>query len=290
MKIWHFIKEWWFVFLAIIVWLIYGWIWLPNYETFETNVDLEKTGSWGDSFGGFNALVSGLAFLILIKTLLIQREELRLQRKELKATRSVLKLQQKELEEQKRVMQKETLERTLFQFVAIIEQAYMSAKIMESTDPFVDVLVKGDSSINKNDPDLVARTKPYFSLVCTMLVFIDNTDFLDNREKIFYLTVFRDKIGEPGLLALLWMGSQPLWCIENRVMVNLKIDEFQNLIEEYKLFNVIRHSALEDLFYENDIHFSCFFKQTAFGERSDLDEFYSQSTLDDLAPGLQVKK
>ncbi len=48
-------------------------------------------GTFGDMFGGVNALFSGLAFSGIIITILLQRKELALQRQELKETREELK-------------------------------------------------------------------------------------------------------------------------------------------------------------------------------------------------------
>lgn len=53
----------------------------------------DKLGTYGDFFGGFNALVSLLAFGGLIYTIHLQHKDLELQREELKLTREELKRQ-----------------------------------------------------------------------------------------------------------------------------------------------------------------------------------------------------
>jgi len=50
-----------------------------------------ESGQFGDMFGGLNAFFSGLAFLGIVYTIFLQREELGLQRKELELTRAELK-------------------------------------------------------------------------------------------------------------------------------------------------------------------------------------------------------
>jgi hypothetical protein len=50
-----------------------------------------ESGQFGDMFGGLNVFFSGLAFLGVIYTIFLQREELSLQRKELELTREELK-------------------------------------------------------------------------------------------------------------------------------------------------------------------------------------------------------
>ena len=52
---------------------------------------MSSRGLFGDMFGGINALFSGLAFLGVIYTVILQMAELKLQRKELKMTRVELK-------------------------------------------------------------------------------------------------------------------------------------------------------------------------------------------------------
>ena len=74
-------------FLAIL--FVFG-VWLWTYYSLK---DLDEThrGTFGDMFGGANALFSGLAFTGIIITILLQRKELSLQRQELSETRKELK-------------------------------------------------------------------------------------------------------------------------------------------------------------------------------------------------------
>ena len=66
------------------LWLIWaGLSWLFG--------SLETRGQFGDSFGGLNALFSGLAFAGVIYAVLLQRRELQLQREELRLTREELR-------------------------------------------------------------------------------------------------------------------------------------------------------------------------------------------------------
>src|SRR5262245_27407764 len=52
---------------------------------------ISDRSNFGEMFGGINALFSGFAFLGVIYTILLQKEELQLQRKELEQTREELK-------------------------------------------------------------------------------------------------------------------------------------------------------------------------------------------------------
>jgi hypothetical protein len=82
------------------MWAVYG---VLVYKT----TGLQRGGLFGDMFGAFNALVSGLAMLGVVVAILLQREqnrmqaqELKLQRQELQETREELKGQREALEAQ----------------------------------------------------------------------------------------------------------------------------------------------------------------------------------------------
>lgn len=79
------LKYIWFVFPAIVVlWLIYGFAVASTSETWVVS------GQFGDMFGAFTALVSGLAFAGIIIAILLQRQDLELQREELRLQRQEL--------------------------------------------------------------------------------------------------------------------------------------------------------------------------------------------------------
>ena len=69
-------------------------------------------GRWGDSFGVVTALFTGLAFVILIWTLHVQKDELRLQRGEIRG-------QKKQLRVQSQTLQKQNFESSFFQLLGV---------------------------------------------------------------------------------------------------------------------------------------------------------------------------
>ena len=77
------------VALVVAVWF---WYWHATSQNI--------TGEFGDRFGPLTALFSGLAFVGVIITVLLQSQELKLQRKELRETRDVMKEQTKNIERQ----------------------------------------------------------------------------------------------------------------------------------------------------------------------------------------------
>lgn len=85
--------------LLLIAWFSVLMIWVANWIGLVKFYDDEKgaRGTFGDMFGGVNALFTGLAFATLIYTAFMQQRELRLQRMALKLQRGELKLQRIEL-------------------------------------------------------------------------------------------------------------------------------------------------------------------------------------------------
>lgn len=82
--------KWQYLLAFILLALIIIWIWFIYPNTLPDYIDHQKLGTYGDSYGGLNALFSGLAFAGLIVTILLQMKELGLQRQELKETKEAL--------------------------------------------------------------------------------------------------------------------------------------------------------------------------------------------------------
>lgn len=66
---------------------------------------LESAAQFGDQYGALNCFISGLAFIGLVLTLLIQREDLNLQRKEMRESREEFEKQTKQFTRQTTLMQ-----------------------------------------------------------------------------------------------------------------------------------------------------------------------------------------
>ena len=99
--------------LGLILLLVAGVLWL-NWWLLQGN---EERGTFGDMFGGVNALFSGAAFSVLAFTLLLQRYELKLQRQELADTRKVLEAQREQMELQAKTQKLQQFENTFFQLI-----------------------------------------------------------------------------------------------------------------------------------------------------------------------------
>ena len=135
-------KHNWFWVAIILV----GLLWLFNAFIYPLFVpSLNDRALNGDAFGSVNALFSGLAFVGLIYTILMQREELALQRNELRLQREEMKESRGELELQNKI-QKAQAEIMIGHIKAIAAQVRTeSFKNRSKSGDFITGL--GDSNI-----------------------------------------------------------------------------------------------------------------------------------------------
>lgn len=83
-----------FVLYGLLTWLAFARDW-------------SKSGVFGDTFGGLNALFSGTALAGVIFSIILQREELRLQREELRLTRGELQRTAEAQEKSEKALQEQ---------------------------------------------------------------------------------------------------------------------------------------------------------------------------------------
>lgn len=98
--------------ITFVLWLFFGGFLL--YRTYDSADGSALMGTFGDSFGVLNALFSGLAFAVIVVSLVFQREDLRLQRKDLRLQHAEIKkanaladMQREEMEAQKRALEQQ---------------------------------------------------------------------------------------------------------------------------------------------------------------------------------------
>lgn len=112
---------------GVIVFIL--WVTAP-FAIYGYFADWSKGGQFGDLFGSVNALFSGLAFVALIYTIHLQRQELSLQRTELKLQREEMAASRGELAAQVAV-QKSLHSATIGQIRVAAEQARIQAWSLE---------------------------------------------------------------------------------------------------------------------------------------------------------------
>ena len=90
------------IFFLIVFVVIGIWLFTP-YAVSSLYPSMIEQGQFGDLYGSINALFSGLAFVGLIFTIYMQKEELALQREELRLQREEMVLSRSELANQVKV-------------------------------------------------------------------------------------------------------------------------------------------------------------------------------------------
>lgn len=108
----------WPVVLAGIFVLI---VWMINYCVFK-DVDNESRGTFGDMFGGVNALFSGMAFIGVIFAIFLQRQEVAIAKEEISRTKEMLVKQREQLELQNDQAKKQNFEQTFFQLLTLFSE------------------------------------------------------------------------------------------------------------------------------------------------------------------------
>lgn len=230
----------WFISICILI--------LGGLIIYGNVVDgLENRGTFGDMFGGANALFSGLAFAGIIIAIILQKQELKLQREELKQTRKELKGQKEQLMEQNKTFSLQRFESTFFNLLNIHQDIINSSEFgtKKGRDAFAKLYGELISwNINKAISTNGSKEKilgeinieyskfynhrqrhlaHYFRHIYTMIKFI-NESSIENKK--FYTNIIRAQLSnsELGLLFYNCLSAYGL-------------KKFKPLVEKYSLFN-----------------------------------------------------
>ena len=181
------------LFLIVSLWLLY-----PLILKFVVGIDAENLGLWGDQFGGFNALFSGLAFAGLILTLYFQSNELALQREELGLQRAEQKEATQQLEQQAKQLEIQAEQLKAQNRLALV-QAFENGffNILQSFDQYKAQTTIPTSS--KDKPPLVGQDA--YKEICKTL--LRRSGGLYSTGEIYSATEFRER-----LYPALWKDSQ----------------------------------------------------------------------------------
>ena len=122
--------------IFLVLWL--NWYWLHNLIAHDS---LNDRGTFGDMFGVSTALFSGAAFVGIIVTIWMQKEELSLQRQELIDTREVLDDQAKQLESQSKTLIAQKDENTFFQMLKLHNDIVEKIQYETNNGRFVFIVI-----------------------------------------------------------------------------------------------------------------------------------------------------
>lgn len=243
-------------------------IWLANASLLPTLVD--EPGTFGDMFGGINALFSGLAFVGVIAAILLQSKELELQRKELAETREVLKDQKQQLELQNQTIKKQQFENTFFELlrlrsniaekITLNDESTLESGLGEYTlkTKVASIIEKKHGELtfpqNEIDPFQGKHGERYQStffkqrhvhrhIVLSILEFTDRSDF--NRiDKDFYAGLLRGQLSKSELhfLAHCYIYNEHL---EN-IKLLTKYGVFKNMPKSTQITNEVLSVLCKD--------------------------------------------
>ena len=240
-----------FLLWTLIPNLLFWWFssWLP-----EGDITLTNKGVFGDSFGGVNALLSGLALIGVITAIILQRQE--------------LKNQQEEMQEQKIVMQQETFERTFFHLLEMLEKKYNSMeyhetikyknrieyeeieqhykaqgkKVVEMGQRQAVVAHKGEDAfawafMSEDWLQAAFDFRFYFSLFYSVLQFIDQANWGENKEKKLYADILRNQMSEEELVLLFNCACPSHYLLQSEGHIDGLY--LKRLIENYSIFSIL---------------------------------------------------
>lgn len=192
--------------------------------------EFAKAGPAGDSFGAITSLFTGLAFVGLIATLILQQKELKLQRRELRlqrdevsATRKELAGQKKQMELQNESLRLQMFEQTLFNMIRLFND-YIS-DISRRPSSTTSVHITGRDSLSSLVTEYIVYAENaqsaaskyidlyqnysddlggYFRLIYNILKFIDQSEIGNKKQ---YSNILRAQLSD-GELVLISLNLQ----------------------------------------------------------------------------------
>ncbi len=222
--------------------------------------DQTKSNIIGDSSGLLNTIFSGLAFLLLIYTAALQKDELSLQRKELEQTREELRGQKEQFEIQTKTLKRQQFENTFFNMLSLQQNIIdnleyglrgsnkycTSRKVFQvlSEDYFSFLqhrFKEGKIHDINNKEEIIVVTENfknrilldhYFRHMYRIIKFVKDTDLIDNKSKNEYIDILRATLS-PYELVLLYYNS-------------FLYEKMKNFIDEYNILDNLREELLFD--------------------------------------------
>lgn len=265
LKKFYYENKWFTITIIALILLSILNIILPIYKgNTASNSGYEFFGIIGDSSGLLGTILSGLAFLLLIYTATLQKNELSLQRKELEATRTELENQKKEFQIQNQTLKRQQFENTFFNMLSLQQNIinsleyglkdsnkyYKSRKVFEILCIEFFLKIKGietDKNIKLNDKGKIRDTyyefkdriilDHYFRYLYRILKFVDENYLITDEEKEGYIDILRATLS-PYELVLLYYDS--LW-----------YDKMRNFIDKYNILDNLK----DDWLIENESHY-----------------------------------
>ena len=241
------------IFIAVIVTFVFYLIWIGSQNIYYSLFNSEKAGQIGDSAGLLNSLFSGLAFLGVIVTIILQS-------KELKQTTTELKNQKIEFEKQNQTLKRQQFENTFFNMLSLQQNIIdnleyglrgsnkycTSRKVFQvlSEDYFLFLqhkIKEGEIHDINNKEEIIVVTENfknrilldhYFRHMYRIIKFVKDTELIDSKSKNEYIDILRSTLS-PYELVLLYYNS-------------FLYEKMKVFIDEYDILDNLREELLFD--------------------------------------------
>nr|WP_323778395.1 putative phage abortive infection protein [Amylibacter sp.] len=231
-------------------------------------------GTFGDVFGAVNSIFTGMAFIGVVYSIAMQREELAVARSEMKQTKEILAAQQKNITEQNLATKKQVFEVTFFQlFTSFVELTNSidiegdEGKTVNGKDA-IDFLFKSlqlrfaklkdsdlivedqdssrlfDSAYDHFFHDVGHELAHYFRTLYTLLNFVENSRIDD---KVFYIKLVRAQLSDTEA-ALLLCNYLSKYTTERFNMIVEKYGLLKNVDPGHLIVTEVRHRVLSSAF------------------------------------------
>lgn len=251
------------------------------------NGKYQVTGTFGDTFGAVNALVSALAFAGLIVTIRQQHEDLRCQHEALKQSIREMQSQTEEFDIQNHTLKKQQFENTFFELLrmlqtivndltltirfskdenpqsqshslvfhgrAVFQELFIARwnKLIEGSDRYIFSL---NHEIKTSSIDETLRRNDmmflyhYFRFVYRIIKFVDESPFLKTKEEKYkYIAFLRSTFSNYEVTLLFY-----------NCLSTIGREKFKPLAERYALFDNLDSKLLADHKDKNHFQDSAF--------------------------------
>jgi len=223
---------------------------------FSLLYSFKDLGTFGDFFGGIlNPIVGFIGIILIYLTLKTSQETLKITKDELSLTREEFKKSNNIFENQKLEMKLQTFDNKFFKmldrFNMTVENlgAYNKDHTFQSKKDFFHSIL-----INKFSLENKGIYFPYIHLVFQIIKLIDESNFLNIKQKMYYIDLFKSQIMSEEIMLIVKCIS----CYKKTYNEN-----FQYILEKYHFFQFINLKKVKEA-YPNIVSELDKFNNTAF--------------------------
>ena len=233
--------------------------------------DASRRGTFGDMFGGINALFTGLAFAGLVYTILQQKNQLEMQREDLALQRKELADTRKEFEEQNKTMSLQRFENTFFQMLSFnrnvfnqLNQSLGPNNLNEKGFAVLESSLRAKLSSAKNVADKMKRVRAayekfymsrdnpldgYFRGLNSIFGLVDKSNILSAEDKIFYVSLLSSQLSTGELFIIFFhslaYGDRSVLASTDANVREYKLSLY---IRKYNLVDFSRHPVVQEYY------------------------------------------